>query len=194
MGAAGGGPVLVTRSRNVDETPVWSPDGTRIAFLRKADGVPSVFVASATDLAEVTRLSSPDLLVTSTPLWSPDSLQVLFSAQRLDTDRRGIYVAGALGTGERPLLEDAHAYAPAWSPDGRWIAFVQEDAGSGLTGIWMMRADGTDPAELVGGLEQAGSIDWQPLPVASPVVSADALHVEVGEGDTVSILPAVAGG
>lgn len=165
MDADGSDPIMITSSSDIDEVPVWSPDGSTIAFLRKtSSGFPGVFVAgSAGELPEATRLSSPGVQVTSAPSWSPDSQQVVFSAQRLDNDNLGIYAVTVVDADERVLLEDAYAGDPTWSPDGRWIAFVRDDAGSGLLAVWLMRTDGTDLTELAGGFEQAGGINWQPL-------------------------------
>jgi TolB protein len=167
MNADGSDSVFITWSSNVDEVPVWSPDATKIAFLRKTlDGYVDVFVASAVgEHTAPTTLSSPRVHATSLPNWAPDSQQVVFSAQRLDNDNLGIYVASAVGAGERLLLEDAFAGDPVWSPDGRWIAFVRDDAGSGLHAIWLTRTDGTGLTQLASGFEEVGGIDWQPLPV-----------------------------
>jgi len=159
MGADGSHPEFVTHSSEIDESPIWSPDGTKIAFLRKtADGYVQAFVASAAGaLTEPTRLSS--VHATSLPNWAPDSQEVLFSAQR------GIYAVSIIGPEEEVLLEDAYARGAVWSPDGSWIAFVRDDVGSGLVAIWLMRPDGTGQTEAVGGLEDAGGIEWQPSQV-----------------------------
>jgi Tol biopolymer transport system component len=164
MDADGSDPIMITSSTDIDEAPVWSPDGSSIAFLRKTSSGSGVFVASSVgELLEARRLSSPRVHVTSAPSWSPDSQQVVFSAQDVDNDNLGIYAANVVDTDERLLLEDAYAADPTWSPDGRWIAFVRDDAGSGLLAVWLMRTDGTDLTELAGGFEQAGGINWQPL-------------------------------
>jgi TolB protein len=165
MGADGSRPEFVTRSSEIDEHPIWSPDGGKIAFLRKTpDGYVDVFVASAVGGSpEPTKLSDPDVHVTSPPNWTPDSQEVLFSTQRVDNDSHGIYVVSSDGTGERVLLEDAYARGAVRSPDGRWIAFVRDDAGSGHVAIWLLRPDGTDLTDVASGLEAAGDIAWQPL-------------------------------
>lgn len=161
MNPDGTQPEFVTWSSRIDEVPVWSPDGTKIAFFRKTgDGYSQLFVASALDgVTEPTRLSSPGLQLTSPPSWAPDSQEVLFSAQRM----QGIYVSTIDGTSERAVLEGVHARGAVWSPDGCWIAFVRDEKRNGLGAIWLIRPDGTDLTELVGGLEEAGGIEWQGL-------------------------------
>jgi Tol biopolymer transport system component len=164
MDADGSDPVRITSSSDIDEVPVWSPDGSMIAFLRKTSSGSGVFVAdSGGELSEAIRLTSPVLYITSAPSWSPDSKQVVVSAQAVDPDNLGIFVADVVDQDNHLLFYDAYAGDPAWSPDGRWIAFVRDDAGSGLLAVYRMRADGNDQTELAGGFEQAGGINWQPL-------------------------------
>jgi Tol biopolymer transport system component len=185
MNANGGDPLMITSSSDVDEVPVWSPDGSKIAFLRKMSAGSGVFVANVGELSELTRLSSPGVYATSAPGWSPDSHEVVFSAQRQDSDNLGVHVVSVPDASERRLLEDAYAGDPAWSPDGRWIAFVRDDGGTRRFAVWRMRTDGTDLSELAGGFEEAGSVNWQRLGTdvehATPQESTTPV-VEMGNG------------
>jgi Tol biopolymer transport system component len=93
---------------------VWSPDGTRLAFVR--EGVLYVSAASGKNARPVTGNVGA-----LTPAWSPDGKRLAYSGNR------NIYTVAA--TGGRPLrLTTAPqpwsaAYAPAYSPDGKTIAF-----------------------------------------------------------------------
>jgi Tol biopolymer transport system component len=123
--------------------PAWSPDGTRIAFLR-GDRVVSTR-PDGTGTATLTSQARP----TAPPLsWSPDSTRVAVS-------RGGdIYSVRADGAGEARLTATRRSEAePVWSPDGTRIAYTA--AG----GIWIMNPDGSGSTRLAA---DGGSPAWSP--------------------------------
>jgi dipeptidyl aminopeptidase/acylaminoacyl peptidase len=61
-----------------DAAPAWSPDGTRIAFLR-ADGGPAQLWLLAADGGEPEQLTSLPLGA-GAPVWSPDGTRIAFGA------------------------------------------------------------------------------------------------------------------
>ncbi len=93
------------------DQPAWSPDGTRVAFVRGAQGSRQVYVMDA-DGGNVRQLTQgPE---STQPAWSPDGTRIAYVAD-------GISIVNADGS-------DAHALgvrgsAPDWSPDGGAIAF-----------------------------------------------------------------------
>ena len=107
-----------------DVTPTWSPDGARIAFVRRAapEEPDRVFVVEVDVEGAVARP-----LVTwdgpeddADPAWSPDG-------DRLALVRGGtdLVVAAADGTGARTVhRDDAGVDQPSWSPDGDRLAFA----------------------------------------------------------------------
>ena len=72
----------LTRGAAVDSAPSWSPDGTKLAFVRQAGSVPlAVFVVRSNGIV-VGRVSQDGWAVTpSRPSWSPDGRLVYFAAR-----------------------------------------------------------------------------------------------------------------
>ena len=109
-------------------TPVWFPDGQRIAYLSLRNGKYGIYQKSADGSG------SEELLIEGTDPkypndWSPDSKFLLF--QQASQGRNAVWVL-PLG-GERkpyPFRESqATSFASAFSPDGKWLAYCSSATG-----------------------------------------------------------------
>lgn len=136
MGAAGGTPRKIpTPFWNTH--PVWSPDGSRLAFSAPRDrGSFGISVMDADGGGEKRLTSDPAL--DGNPAWSPDGSQIAFASNRLGPTH--VHVMGADGSNPH-AVGPPHSTTPDWSPDGSLIAFAQ-------LGIAVMRPDGTGVRNL----------------------------------------------
>ena len=121
--------------------PTWSPDGSRIAFIR--DG--NLYVIDVDGTGE-TKITNPTQPFVASPHWLPDGSRLLFSFA--PPFEESVYVISADGGADLKL---ADGYAPVWSPDGERIAFVGGSTGLSLSGesdIYVMNRDGTGVRKL----------------------------------------------
>jgi Tol biopolymer transport system component len=94
--------------------PVWSPDGTKIAY--EAEGVrgrPDIYVMNAdgSDRTQLTHHRARD----ENPDWSPDGSQIAFYSERVGNAE--IYVMNADGLQERRVTRDPwYNQAVRWEP------------------------------------------------------------------------------
>jgi dipeptidyl aminopeptidase/acylaminoacyl peptidase len=145
----------------MDFSPVFSPDGTKIAFERYRYGKKNteiyVMNTDGTGLVRLTNHPAYD----GGPAFSPSGTKIAFSSNRdrFDpvSDRFGpadIYTMNADGSGVKRLTELGNLEGnPTWSPDGEKIAYTAYFGPHERGGfeIFIVDADGTEqPINLTG--------------------------------------------
>jgi TolB protein len=138
------------------EAPVWSPDGSLIAF----DGLPGpdvlrdIYLVTVNDEPQqwqLTTLAGYDCY----PSFSPDGELIVYMSER--DKNRDLFIMDIEGNDIIQLTDGpAHDYEPAWSPDGEKIAFASRRDGN--SEIYVMDADGSNVVRLTDDL----SLDWRP--------------------------------
>ena len=124
--------------------PVWSPDGTKIAFVTNRHGNAEIEMMTS-DGATIVRLTTNNALDGS-PVWSADSSKIAFVSGRDGNDE--IYVMDYFGQVQtRVTANSAWDDAPAWSPDGTRLAFRSLRSGFGNWEIYTTNSDGTGLVE-----------------------------------------------
>jgi len=139
-----------------DDQPSWSPDGSRIAFMRSNNTKEPVDASAiytvgsdGSDLRLVRRMPRkwPGA---GEPDWSPDGKRLLFSTfcafggcGQPPTGAQ-LFTVKPNGRSLKKLTDlPGNSYQPAWSPDGKKIVFARHRRLSDEGDIYTMRADGT---------------------------------------------------
>lgn len=139
MNADGTGRRALTSGPADDWLPVWSPDGTRIAFTSNLHGNNEIYIMDEDggNLTRVTNNPASDRAAS----WSPDGTQLIFQS-----DRSGdweVYRINIDGTGETRLtFMSGPDYVPMWSPDGTRFATYSNHGANSEVVVW--QADGSD--------------------------------------------------
>ena len=163
----------LTKNNRLEVNPVWTSDGTRIAFMYLyQSGRGGVYeeagihdmAMDGSDLRQVVKFVDLDPSATSgiglsrygSPLptlsLSPDGSRLAFVVEesRARFSQQVLFVVGVNGSGATRLAEETGP--PAWSPDGHRIAYIYWKTYSPseeLVGLFTINADGTDPREII---------------------------------------------
>jgi len=160
---------------NYNSSPVWSSNGTSIAFTTTRHGSSDIYTINADGTLPLRLTINDDEDVD--PSWSPDGRQIVYASD--PQGDFGIFVMNADGSNILSLTpghpeEDAF---PAWSPRGDEIAFAST---GNNTEIYLIRPDGTDMRPLATVDEGfISAITWSP--------EGDQIAYSVGSGRRQSI-------
>jgi TolB protein len=156
--------------------PAWSPDGARIAYIRRDESSSDLMVmpAAGGEPAQLTSNGSGEpphsyeRIYASVwafyPAWSPDGAEIAFASQAAPPFgspaaeyRFTLYSMPSAG-GERQQLyadDEGHVGRLAYAPDGASIVFAYAPAGDGAAQLYRYGHADTSAAPLPGAPEQS---------------------------------------
>jgi len=123
--ADGGNLKQLTRSKEDESSPCWSPDGRWICFATKI-GAARVLAKVSPAGGAVERIQVVGVANPSEPDWSPDGKWIAFTSQHKDFD---ICVVPAAGGAATPLVAGED---PSWAPNSRTLVYTRR-SGAGNT-------------------------------------------------------------
>ena len=161
----------VTNGDFADRDPSFSPDGTRLCFLRAVTFRRTSMGGSTWDDSDVfsinlngtreKRITRRQFHGANCPSYSLDGRKIVFSAidhRQGPTDSSGedIFIVDSDGPGEPRRLTGGNEASsfnsyPSFSPDGRRIVFVSNRVSRPSPydyEVWLMNVDGTEPRQI----------------------------------------------
>ena len=122
----------LTTGEAFDGSPLWSPDGSRVAFESHRNGQPEVFwrAADSSGPAELLLTVDESVRAIVPSDWSPDATILFAHADFPETGSDvGMVSIDGPGTWEPLIRTAADEWSPAISPDGRWLAYTSDETG-----------------------------------------------------------------
>jgi len=161
------------------QTPAWSPDGRKLAFVSERDGNAEIYVMNADGSGQRRVVADDEDDIR--PEWSPDGTKIAFEGGLEDSY---IDVVSADGSHRVRLTHTGDDGDPTWSPDGARIAFTNWSGDS--EDIVTIDADGSNPRVVQGSeaaeRDPAWSSDGRQLVFSSTADDTSQIYIANANG------------
>ncbi len=138
------GAVRLIASSHRNNSPQYSPDGHKIAFISDRSGSWELWVCQA-DGSSPHQLSNFHGPLVGTPHWSPDGKWIAFDAR--PGEHSAIFVISSDGGKPKQISNNSfEERMPNWSADGLSLYF--NSTRSGAVRLWKMSATGGNPTQI----------------------------------------------
>ena len=145
----------LTRSTAVhDRNPVWSPDGTQLAWLSDASGEYQLMIGEQTGVTKPRAISLPSAAFYSELAWSPDCKLILFQDNHLNLWTIDVASGKSTKVDSETFSDPGRSIDPVWSPDSRWIAYSKNVA-NGMRAIFAYSIADAKSNQITDGMSDA---------------------------------------
>jgi Tol biopolymer transport system component len=126
---ARGGAIPLTTGHGRNDSPVWSPDASRVVFDSDRDGTDDLYIKDLNDSSPERMFHRSTVLFENPESWSPDGKSIVMTLVDAGT-QQDVWLLGADGRELRPLVngpgKDGFGRV---SPDGRSLLYVSTETG-----------------------------------------------------------------
>jgi hypothetical protein len=147
----------LTFTDDFNESPVWSPDGSKIVFTRNLLDHYELRLKSVSGAGEEEVLvKNPGNVIASS--WSRDGRYVFYGADIFGTSGKVQGMALAMESGDHKAFaatqSGGNVFPGSFSPDHKWVAYLSDESGRfevyattfpAHVGKWQFSAGGVDP-------------------------------------------------
>ena len=115
----------ITRSPGVaDRFPIWSPDGSQIAWFSDESGEYQLMVGSQDGMETPRKINLPEPSFFFRPAWSPDGKYISYTDTHLNLYVVEISNGRVTHVDTDRYVRPERTMNPVWSPDSKWIAYA----------------------------------------------------------------------
>jgi len=106
-----------------DRNPVWSPDGSQIAWFSDNGGEYRLMLGDPMGITKPRAVELPSSAFFSSLTWSPDGKQLLFQDNHLNLWTNDVASGRSSRIDTDAYYDPQHESDAVWSPDSKWIAY-----------------------------------------------------------------------
>lgn len=143
---------LLTQTPGIHErSPVWSHDGSRIAFFSDESGEYDLYVGPADDVSAARRYPLAGAGFYDDPKWAPDGSHISFTDNALAVHVVDVASGDTRTVGRQTVFGPLDEITHNWSHDSKWLAFTTPDP-SGFGQLYMYSLDDQTTRHIETGL------------------------------------------
>ena len=147
----------LTRTTGAHEhSPVWSPDGSQLAWLSDASGEYQLMIGDQLGLSKPRAVELPGKGYYSSPTWSPDGKHILLEDNHLTLWTLDVASGRATRIDSDTYFDPTRDIDMAWSPDSRWVAYSR-NVDSHLRAVFLYSLEEGKPHQITDGMSDVVS-------------------------------------